>query len=239
MIKKLYDKNEIYFSLVWIAVYCFFTMPIRSNFGDTSPILTLWLAFMASAICIFIYRHHLKEKYGITKWRGSAAQYLFFLPLFIIMTGNLWNGIYVIHHGTKAIFAVLSMLLVGFIEEMIFRGFLFRAMLKKMKHLHAIAISALTFGLGHILNLFSGQGGVDSLIQIIFALAWGFIFTYLFYKTGCILIGVLVHGVIDASSVFAVSNIHTDLIFTAVSLLVSVLYGLYLSRKPSRLLTDS
>lgn len=50
---------------------------------------------------------------------------------------------------------VLSMLCVGFIEELIFRGFLFKAMAKDgIKS--AIIVSSITFGLGHIINLVNG-----------------------------------------------------------------------------------
>lgn len=35
---------------------------------------------------------HLEETYGLVKWRGRARDYLFFLPMLILMTGNLWGG---------------------------------------------------------------------------------------------------------------------------------------------------
>ena len=49
------------------------------------------------------------------------------------------------------------MLCVGFAEEVIFRGFLFRAM-EKDNVKTAIIGSSVTFGLGHVLNLVNGSG---------------------------------------------------------------------------------
>ena len=60
--------------------------------------------------------------------------------------------------------AVFSMILVGFVEEMIFRGFLFRALLGEDKPVVAIIVSAVTFGIGHIVNLFTGQTSLETIM---------------------------------------------------------------------------
>ena len=64
------------------------------------------------------------------------------------------------------------MLCVGFLEEVIFRGLLFQAIAKdNIKS--AVIISSVTFGIGHIINLFNGSGMdlVNNLCQIVFAFA--------------------------------------------------------------------
>ena len=85
---------------------------------------------------------------------------LYIVPLWIITTGNLWSGIKPHYSGAGLIFAVCSMALVGFAEELIFRGFLFKAMLKDGKPIVAIIVSSVTFGMGHIINLLTGQTGL-------------------------------------------------------------------------------
>ena len=51
----------------------------------------------------------------------------------------------------------MCMLCVGFWEEVIFRGLLFQAIAKdNIKS--AVIISCVTFGIGHIINLFNGSG---------------------------------------------------------------------------------
>ena len=42
--KKLYEKNEIWFAVLWIIVYCAATIPIRGDLGDESPLMLLALA---------------------------------------------------------------------------------------------------------------------------------------------------------------------------------------------------
>ncbi|MBD5536303.1 MAG: CPBP family intramembrane metalloprotease [Lachnospiraceae bacterium] len=60
---------------------------------------------------------------------------------------------------------------VGFIEEVIFRGFLFKALAENNVK-SAVIISSVTFGLGHLVNLFNGSGMdlINNLCQICFAI---------------------------------------------------------------------
>ena len=67
------------------------------------------------------------------------------------------------------------MINVGFIEEVIFRGFLFKMMAKDNLKL-AIIVSAVTFGIGHIVNLLNGGDLIPALLQIFYAIALGYLF---------------------------------------------------------------
>lgn len=86
------------------------------------------LAMIAAEITIFVKKNHLEEKYGLTGWPKNTKKYLFFIPMWFLVTGNLWSGLALSYSGAAQIFAVLSMLLVGYVEEMLFRGFLFKAL---------------------------------------------------------------------------------------------------------------
>lgn len=237
IMKKLYDKNELWFALAWIIGYCVITIPIRGELGDESPFMLLCLALIAAGIFAFVKRYGLEEKYGLVKWKGKASDYLFFIPMLILMTGNLWGGISMAYSGMAQIFAVLSMFLIGFVEEMIFRGFLFRILLKKDPAPAAITISAVTFGIGHIVNLLAGQANLETVIQVFFAIAWGFIFTFVFYKSGSLLVCIVVHGMVDVFSKFynENENMTNAYIYVFATIVVAVVYCIYLSRKPTAL----
>ena len=233
--KKLYDKNELWFALIWIFIYCGVTIPIRGNLGDESIFMLLGLLLIAACIFAFVKKYRLEEKYGLVKWQGKASDFWFFIPMLILMTGNLWRGFSLAYSGVSQIFAVLSMLLVGFIEEMLFRGFLFRILLKKDPAPAAITITAVTFGIGHIVNLLAGQASLETVIQVIFAIAWGYILTFAFYKSGSLLVCIAVHSLVDAFSVFAGENITMEWVYFGATILIAVIYCLYLSRKPAAL----
>lgn len=235
--RKLYEKNELLFAILWIVAYCVGAGTIRGNFGDESPLMTAVLAVFAVGALVFVKINSLDKKYGLCKWKGKAGYYWFFIPLFILMTGNLWGGLGMAYGGTAQVFAAVSMFLVGFVEEMIFRGFLFRILLKKDPAPVAITISAVTFGIGHIINLFTGHASLETVIQIFFAIAWGFIFTFVFYKSGSLVICIIVHGLIDVFSKFTNpdGNEVISYAYIGATIVGAVVYCIYLSRKPAAL----
>ena len=78
--KKIYEKNELLFAIVWIVVYCLVSIPVRGSLGDESMAMLAGLAVIAAGILIFVKRFHLEQTYGLIKWSGSAKDYLYFLP---------------------------------------------------------------------------------------------------------------------------------------------------------------
>lgn len=90
--KKLYDKSELTFAIIWIVLYCVVGGSVRGNFGDASIVMVIVLAAIAAVLYIFVKKYHLEETYGLQKWKGSAKDYGFFIPLLILTTGNLWSG---------------------------------------------------------------------------------------------------------------------------------------------------
>jgi membrane protease YdiL (CAAX protease family) len=169
--RKLYEKNGILFAVLWILVYCFATIPIRGKLGDESIWMTIVLLIIAVGITVFVKINHLEKKYGLTGWPRNTKRYLFFIPMWILVTGNLWGGLGIAYDGMGQVFAVISMLLIGYVEEVIFRGFLFKALIPKDGIKLAIIISSVTFGIGHIINLFAGQASLETVIQVFFAVA--------------------------------------------------------------------
>lgn len=58
----------------------------------------------------------------------SIKNYLFFIPLILLASTNLWGGFRLNLSVTKTVLYIVSMLCVGFLEELIFRGFLFQSL---------------------------------------------------------------------------------------------------------------
>jgi membrane protease YdiL (CAAX protease family) len=124
------------------------------------------------------------------------------------------------------------MICVGFLEEIIFRGFLFKGMAKKNVK-SAIIVSSITFGIGHIVNLLNGQPLLETLLQIIFALAVGFVLVTLFYKGKSLIPCIAFHSINNSLS--AISNDEASLkvfgtvekelyITVSIALIICVIY---------------
>ena len=173
------------------------------------------------------------EKYGLAGWAKNSKAMLWFIPLWILSCLNLFSGIQPDYPVPGLIYAAVSMAFVGFAEELIFRGFLFKAMLKDGNVKAAVIVSSVTFGMGHIINLFTGHELIATLTQVVFAVAMGFVFTLVFYKSGSLLPGILAHSFIDVASVFASneSSQLVNLIVHIVVIVVSVAYCLYLGKR--------
>ncbi|MBP3901409.1 MAG: CPBP family intramembrane metalloprotease [Blautia sp.] len=234
MMRKIYEKNEILFAVLWILVYCFSTIPIRGNLGDESIWMTIVLLVIAALATAFIKKNRLEKKYGLAGWPRDTKRYLYFIPMWILVTGNLWGGLGMAYDGINQVFAVISMLLIGYVEEVIFRGFLFKALLPKDGIKLAIIISSVTFGIGHIINLLAGQASLETVIQVFFAIAWGFIFTFVFYKCGSLIPCIIAHGLVNAFSKFA-NESHsymTGRIYMGATILIAIVYGIYLAKLP-------
>ncbi len=228
--RKLYEKREILFAVLWIIAYCFVMAPIKGEFGYASVVMLLVLFFFAAGITIFVKRNHLEAKYGLDKWPGNTKRYLYFIPMWILATGNLWDGFAPSYQGMAQVIAVLSMILVGYVEEMLFRGFLFRAMLSKDNTATAIVVSSVTFGMGHIVNLIAGQASFETAVQIVFAVSWGFILTMVCYKSGSILPCIIAHAMIDVFSLLSTDNAAADWIYIGATIITAIVYCIYLSR---------
>jgi membrane protease YdiL (CAAX protease family) len=188
------------------------------------------LLVFTAGIIVFVKTNHLEGKYGLAGWPKDMKKYLFFIPMWILATGNIWDGFAPSYQGAELVTAALSMILVGFVEEMIFRGFLFKAMMEGDKTIVAIIVSAVTFGVGHIVNLFTGQTSFETVMQIIFAISWGFILTMVCYKGGSIIPCIIAHSLIDVLSLFGADNELIDWIYIGTTIVGAIAYCLYLSR---------
>ena len=127
------------------------------------------------------------------------------------------------------------MFCVGFLEEMIFRGFLFNAMVKDgIKS--AVIVSSVTFGIGHITNLINGSGAelLPNILQVIYAVAIGFMFVMIYYKTKSIIVCIAVHSIFNSLSVFANEAARTAeqrILSCLCYIFICGFYGLYIALK--------
>lgn len=235
--KKLYEKNELTFAIAWIVVYCV----LQSLANPLNK--AIWVAYAASAaFCVlqtvvlfaFIRKNHLQKRYGLCKSPVPACRFLYYVPLIILASGNLWNGFAINYSPAEMACRIVCMLCVGFLEEVIFRGLLFKAIAKdNIKS--AIVISSVTFGVGHIINLVNGSGmnPLNNLCQIVFAIAVGFMLVTIFYRGGSLLPCILVHSAINTLGTFANDTSLTmemQLLHLAVLIVIAVAYTLILTR---------
>ena len=233
--KRLYEKNELLFALIWIGIYVVlfsFADELSGRIGVEKLVTAIVGITLSVGLFVWVCKQGLGRKMGLIAPEIAPKQMLYYIPLLLIPTVNLWWGVHFNFSLPEICLYVFSMLCVGFLEELIFRGFLFKALCRDdMKT--AILISSVTFGVGHIVNLLNGAALVATLLQITYAVAVGFAFTYLFLVSGSIWPCILCHGVINGLSAFSPASLpmEQELLSAGFLCVVSVGYGLYLAKK--------
>lgn len=229
--KKLFDKDELWFALLWIGIYVlvFSNADALSEAIGIPKLLTVIVGFALSWVLFrFIRAHALQSYFGLCPVTGKPGGFLWFLPLAVISSVNFWNGLAWSLSPAETVLYILSMCCVGFLEEVIFRGLLFKAMYRS-NVTAAIIVSSVTFGMGHIVNLLLGEPLFDTALQLVYASAVGFCYTAIFHTTGSILPCILSHILVNATSVFAREpSQRGHLVIALVQSVLGISYGLWL-----------
>ena len=235
--KKLYEKNELTFAIVWIAAYCVLQSlanPLNEIIGVQYAASAGFCILQTIVLFAFIRKNNLQKRYGLCRSSVPARRFLYYVPLVILASGNLWNGAAVNYSPAETACRIACMLCVGFLEEVIFRGLLFKAIARdNIKS--AVIISSVTFGIGHIINLVNGSGMnlVNNLCQIVFAVAVGFLLVTIFYRGGSLIPCILVHSAINTLGTFANDaglTVQMQLLHIAALILITAAYTLILMR---------
>ena len=225
--EKVFKKNETLFTIALIIIYVIANSYIMQNFGVSSyqsVIINTLLSILLIVLIILLKR---VKYYGITK-PNDSKKFIYFIPLFIISLFNLRRGININNTASEIIFYILTMINVGFLEEMIFRGFLFK-MMEKNNVKSAIVVSSITFGMGHIVNLLNGADLIPTLLQVCYAIAIGYMLVMVFYKSKSIIPCVIFHAIFNALSIFAINK--SSIISSIILIVMCLGYTLYINKK--------
>ena len=202
--EKIFKKNELLFCILLIVIYILINSFCMQEFGLTDYRTTIINTIFSIFLIILMIVLKRISYYGLTKVT-NLKRYLYFIPLILIISVNLWNGININNSVSEIIYYILTMINIGFIEEIIFRGFLFK-MMEKDNVRSAIIVSSITFGVGHIINLFNGADLIPTLMQICYAISIGYLFVIIFYKSKSLIPCIITHSAVNALSIFNVEN---------------------------------
>lgn len=239
MLNKLHKKSEIWFAVSWIIAYCVLMSVgdmLSDYFGMQKSITLIVSVILSLTLIVFLTKSGLTKEYGLKKPSNNLRSMLYYLPIIIMLTANLWFGVTINFTLLETIFYILTMFCVGFLEEVIFRGLLFNAM-KKSNLTVAIIVSSVTFGFGHIINLINGSGAevISNILQIICATAVGFAFVLIYLKSDSLWVCIISHGLFNALSAFSNQppNLEFEILSSIVLALITGGYAIYLAIKPN------
>ena len=226
---KIFEKYETFFCILLIVIYIVLNSFCLQNFGVGDYRSVIINTLFSINLIILMVRLNRLDYYGINKIK-NIKQYLYFIPLFLIISVNLWNGININNSMSEIIFYIINMINIGFIEEIIFRGFLFKMMAKDNVKC-AIIVSSITFGIGHIINLLHGAELLPTIMQICSAISIGYLFAIIFYKSKSLIPCIVTHSLINALSIFHIDNNIMLYIESGFLIILPLIYAMYINKK--------
>lgn len=226
---KFFEKHETLICILLIVLYVAANSFCVQVFGDISYMGLVVNTALSLSLVLLMFALKRVSYYGLTK-ANDPKSFLYFIPLIPIISVNLWNGININNSTVEIVLHILTMFNIGFIEEIIFRGFLFK-MMAKSNLKSAIAVSALTFGIGHIANLLNGADLVPTLLQICYAISIGYLFVIIFIKSRSLIPCIITHCSVNALSVFNTETPLSLYISSAFLIIFPLAYAFYINVK--------
>jgi len=227
MDKKL-EKHELKITIFLIVAYLLLNSICLNYFGETHYITAICNIFLSICIILFIIKNKLVSYYRLNKFT-KLKPFLYFIPLLLLMSVNLWNGININNSLPEIVFFIISMTCVGFLEEIIFRGFLFNILSKDSLN-QAILVTSITFGIGHILNLLNGAEFIPTIVQIIYAISTGYMFATILHKSKSLWPCIITHSVVNSLSIFNTTTIVSTYIAPIILTIIPILYSIYINK---------
>ena len=221
--------------MLWILLYvnCSSLADLLSRSIGVEKLFTFPVHLL---LCLLLFtwlrRNGLMAKFGLCRPKLDARSFLWYIPLGLIVSCNAWFGLQMNMSMGESLLYLGSMLCVGFLEEVIFRGLLFKAICSDSLK-SAVIISSLSFAVGHIVNLFNGSGMalVSNICQIFYAFSAGLLFVLIFLRSGSLLPCIACHSALNALSTFAIQPELSGEILSAVLLcIICLVYALYIRR---------
>lgn len=222
-------NKELFYTIIYIIFYVISNSIVLNNYGQISIQSLLVNTVITVTLISTIISTKKTKYYGLTKV-NKPKKYLYFIPLILLVLINFIGGIKIVNTPKEIVLFMLTMLEVGFIEEILFRGFLFKTIEKDDQKI-AIIITSLTFGIGHIVNLLNGADFTPTLIQIIYSVSVGYLFVKILIKTKSLWPCIITHSLLNALSIFSNQTTTIFYILSILILIISISYSFYLNKK--------
>ncbi len=229
---RILQKSPTWHAVVWIILYVV-TMGVgggaSSALGREHLVTAPAVLGLSALALLYLHHHRLRAFYGVTRVYPSRwPATLWFIPLGLMATVQLFKGLNLQLASVDVLLVVLLMGGVGFLEELLFRGFLYRALRERSGVGRAVLVSGLTFGLGHIANLLGGYTGPQQVLQVVVAIGLGVALALLFELTGSILPCVLFHILLNVSGSVTAEDPRRELATATAVMVIAVAYSTWL-----------
>lgn len=163
----------------------------------------------------------------LTLWRGRTAALLLLVPLGEALSWVVPAG--PVERAPGYALWALSLLMVGFNEELISRGVVLSRLSRDYGAVPAVAITGLLFGLQHLsLLVTTSRGAIDIVTNVLASACYGFGLAAFQYRFAWVAPLIVLHGLSDFTTLLA-SNSFGDVVVAAISVMYLAYGGLILT----------
>ncbi|WP_380166290.1 CPBP family intramembrane glutamic endopeptidase [Jannaschia sp. R86511] len=156
----------------------------------------------------------------LDRWLDLRLYWVLAFPLLPVLPAAL-AGLTTVGVGRLAYYVLLAVL-VGFAEEVVFRGLVLRSLLP-VGIWPAAVVSSAAFGLLHLVNVLAGAALAPTLLQVVYATAVGFGYAAVTLRTGVLWPVVVIHVLVDLAAFATTGTERTDV--TGVDVAVTAVYA--------------
>lgn len=230
---------------VFVALLMLLVIGVNLVAGTISGLLPY--PILAIIAIFIITKARWWRRIGFTYSRQDARSLLLFAPVFVLPV--LWwlvvapligYGVVQIPSIAMVAFYAGFTLLIGFVEEVYFRGMMLQA-LKSRGLWHATVVTAFLFGAVHALNALYGASSLYTVLQVGYAVAFGLSFAALVLVTRLIWPLILAHALTNFSSALnsaggfkSIAVTPTDYAITAFAIIFFTTYAVILLVREQR-----
>ncbi|MGM0438770.1 MAG: CPBP family intramembrane glutamic endopeptidase, partial [Bacillota bacterium] len=151
-----------------------------------------------------------------------------FIPLLVLAIMPLSAGISQELTLREIGYFFVYMILVAFVEEIVFRGIILRILSRK-GIITAIFGSSIMFSVAHLMNTLQAKNLESTIIQTLYAFIIGVILAILVIKTNNIILPIIYHYINNVvSSINTNNETLLDLIITYLMFTLAIIYAVYL-----------
>jgi len=260
-LKSAFLRSPLTFSILVLALTVVITeIPLNTLFKKIVDLQTAYYlsttieqSACAAAIAVFIASAGILRRAGMVRPQSLKTLWIVWpiLALAVINGWYLFDGSVAIDPSKPLLLFVMIALSTGFYEEILCRGLILFACLKKWgktrKGIYlAVIFASVIFGLFHLINLVMGRGTLLEVItQIIYATFFGVFFAACLLRLGSIWPAIITHTLFDMMGTMVeitignkftghVINTNYSLENALTTILLTLplfLYGLFILRK--------
>jgi membrane protease YdiL (CAAX protease family) len=173
------------------------------------PLIRMTLSRTAAAAVFFVILLTMRVRILHPLQKPFGKSILLALPAIAVVINNMpilsliTKDAYLVNSEARYIvWFALECLSTGLFEEIAFRGVILMTFLRKRRATHVqllwgILLSSAVFGGLHLINLFSGAGVGDTVLQVGYSFLIGAMYAVILFKTANIWLCVVLHGIFN------------------------------------------